>query len=1185
MRRLSSIPSIAIAVIAAFAPTLKAGPTVDFNREVRPILSANCFKCHGIDDGARKAKLRLDVRDTAIAPVKSGKIAIVPGAPDSSELVRRVFSSDPDVVMPPASTHVTLTADQKRVLREWIGQGAPYATHWAFVAPVQAPLPAVSRAEWVRNPIDRFVLARLDAEGLKPSPEADRYTLIRRLSLDLIGLPPTPEEADAFAKDASPDAYEKVVDRLLASPHYGERWARRWLDLARYADTNGFEKDRPRSIWPYRDWVIKAMNADMPFDQFTVEQLAGDMLPNATAQQRIATGFHRNTMLNEEGGIDPLEYRFHAMIDRVGATGTVWLGLTVRCAQCHTHKFDPITQTEYYRMMAFLNNADEPEFQLPIGEDDASYRRQVESQIAKLTDELPDKFPVGARVNWATPAAAVSTVAGSIPQPGPDGSWSFTGPSPERDTYTLQFDSEPGTFDRIRLETLKDGKTGPGRTPHGNYVLTEISATVAPIDEKEKPQDVKFGRAEADASQNGFPVERAIDGDPTTGWAVDTGVKPIAGHTATFFFEKPVTFSNAAHWTVKLDQQYGQHHTIAHLRLSLGTQIDASSKTPRQAFDAAFATWEKSESNHAAKWTVLRADELRSSMPILTQLADGSVLAGGDTTKSDTYDLTFHSGVQGVTAVRLEALPDESLPRGGPGMVFYEGGAGDFFLSEISLIADGKPARFSRATNDFSASGFAAEKAIDGDPQTGWSINGGQGKPHVAVFSLAEPAGEGKELKLHLLFERYFAAPLGHFRISVTNDPRAREAMAMPPEVDSALATASANRTSAEQNRLPEYFASIAPELADARKQIEKLRDSLPKPTTSLVMREWPAGHVRPTFVHHRGEFLQTDAEVQPGVPSFLPPLPAGQPANRLTFARWIVDPANPLTARVAVNRQWQAFFGRGIVRTLEDFGYQGDLPTHPELLDWLAVQFMKDGWSMKKMHRLIVTSTTYRQTSVVSPDLLEKDPQNILLARGPRFRMEAEVVRDSVLEASSLLSEKLGGPSVYPPQPASVTTEGTYGSLKWIASTGEDRYRRSLYTFSKRTAPFAMYNTFDAPTGEECIARRETSDTPLQALTLLNDTVFVEAAQQMGRTYAGRKESDEARAADLFRRCVTRPPDDAELTRLATFVRAQRERFAAGEIDAARVAGAAGPDAVERATWTIVARAVMNLDEAVTNE
>jgi hypothetical protein len=983
-------PALSVAVVLLSVGPLRAA-TPDFARDVRPILAQYCFKCHGPDPKTRKARLRLDDRKTVL---KRG--ALVPGKPDESELVARVFSTEANKVMPPRATKMVLTAAQKQTLKEWVAGGAPYAPHWAF-EPLVQPAPPARRAPsaWPRNPIDAFVLARLEKEGLAPAPDADRYTLIRRASLDLIGLPPTPEEVDAFLADSSPDAYEKVVDRLLASPHYGERWARRWLDLARYADTNGYEKDRLRSIWLYRDWVIAALNADMPFDDFTVKQLAGDMLPGATDADRIATGFHRNTMLNEEGGIDPLEYRFHAMTDRVATTGTVWLGLTVGCAQCHTHKFDPITQREYYQFFAFLNNADEPEMIVPRA-DVTAKRAEIEARITGLLAKLPDRFP----------------------------------------------------------------------------------------------------------------ADRNID--------------------------------------------------------------------------TAFADWLARERGRAVLWRALRPAEARSNLPLLTVQPDGSVFVSGDTTKSDEYRLVFHGNFAGVTAIRVEALPDDRLPRGGPGLVYYEGPIGDFTLSEITATAGGKQARFVRASHSFAANNFPASAAIDGNPQTGWSINGGQGRRHVAVFVFDKPLGPAKELIVKMLFERHFAAGLGRFRISTTTaaKPEARD---LSPEVDKLLLTADADLTARARAKLREQFYLTTPHLAAARKEIDALRKKLPSHPTTLVLKERPAENPRPTFIHKRGEFLQPGEKVGPGTPAFLPPLPKDGSRNRLGLARWLVSPDNPLTARVTVNRQWAAFFGRGLVRTTEDFGYQGELPSHPELLDWLAVELMNRGWSMKKLHRLIVTSATYRQSSRLTPGLREKDPQNVLLARGPRVRLEAELIRDSALEVVGLRSAKMGGPSVFPPQPASVTTEGTYGAMKWVPNQGEDRYRRGLYTFAKRTAPFAMLATFDGPSGEACIARRDVSNTPLQALTLLNDAAFTEMAQALGRTMAGRPGTVEQRVTQVFRRFVVRPPTQQEVRLLSGFVVAQQKRFTKAEADARRLAGAGAGNVAERAAWTALARVLMNLDEFVT--
>jgi len=974
---------------------LAEGP--DFAREVRPLLSNRCFKSHGPDEDRQEAGLRLDVREVALAELDSGTRAIVPGHPDDSELIARTTSTDPNLVMPPPHTKVTLTEDEKRILTAWIAAGAEYRPHWAFVKPERPTVPQAANGGWARNEIDRFVRARLREEGLAPSPEADRAALCRRVHLDLIGLPPTPAELDAFLADDAPDSYERLVDRLLASPRYGERWARRWLDLARYADTNGYEKDRQRSIWPYRDWVIGALNDDIPFDAFTIRQIAGDLLPSATPADIIATGFHRNTMINEEGGIDPLEFRYLAMVDRVGTTGAAWLGLTTACAQCHTHKFDPITHTDYFALMALLDNADEPEWTLPSADRDRRLD-DVHSQIEQAWAELPKK--------WAAP--------------------------PER-----------------------------------------------------------------------------------------------------------------------------------------------------------FAAWDEEESRLAVDWTVAKPMSVTSSLPHLVVRDDGSVLAGGDVAKSTVYEIVLPPATTETRAIRLEVLPDESLPAHGPGMIWYEGDKGDYFLSEFEVMAGDRRIAVARGTESYtgkpssSRGASSAANTIDGDMSSGWGVDGQQGRPHAAVYVLAEPVPAGTPLTLTLRSERHYACPIGCFRVSVSSRGDA-EARGHTAAEEAALAKPVDSRSATERDLLQRRFLASAPELAEPVKEIRKLEDSLHDGTTTLVLRERPADSRRVTYRRHRGEFTQPKEEVRPAAPAFLPPLPADAPSDRLALAKWLVSPDNPLTARVTVNRHWQAFFGRGIVKTLEDFGYQSDPPSHPDLLDWLAVTFMHDlNWSQKKLHRLIVTSATYRQASTVTPDLAARDPANVLLARGPRVRLEAEVIRDSMLAVAGLLSTKMGGPGVRPPQPEGVT-EVAYGSPKWPVSQGEDRHRRSIYTFQKRTAPFAMATTFDGPTGEACLVRRDVSNSPLQALTLLNDPMFMEVARALGAAVMQVGSDDATRLADLGRRLLSRGFDADETAALKAYLAAQRQRLAAGELDAAKLTGEAGPDVAERAAWMLVARAAMNLDEAI---
>lgn len=1211
------LTSLLVVCVAGITSQLQAAPP-DFNRQVRPILAQHCFKCHGPDDKGREAGLRLDVREGAVAALESGERAIVPGKPDASELLRRIHSTDEADQMPPPATKKTLTVGEKTVLRQWIEAGAEYQPHWAFVAPRAAPLPAVKLTPWPRGPLDNYVLQRLEQASLAPSAPADRYRLVRRVYLDLLGVPPTLEEADAFVADDSPDAYERLTDRLLASPHYGERGARRWLDLARYADTNGYEKDRPRSVWPYRDWVIRQLNADLPFDRFTVEQIAGDMLPDATIDQRVATGFHRNTMINEEGGIDPLEFRFHAMVDRLNTTGTVWLGLTLSCAHCHTHKFDPIRHTEYYGMFAMLNNADEPEIDVPDPSVETR-RTDLERQIATLEAELSDRFPPAGETRWIAPTAVGATAAsGAKLELQPDGSWLATGAVPEVDSYTVVVDSDAADVTSFKLETLTHpslGATGPGRTPHGNFVLTEIEIQAAPRGRDDQPSAVKIARGSADVEQTSFPIAHAFDGDAKTGWAIHAAGQPLNhNRAATLTFAKPVGAAGGTRWTFKLHQQHGKQHAIGRFRVLLGQT--ASDGRPlevrrREHLERKFSDWLRQQSERSVRWTVLKPKSATSNLPLLTVLDDASVLASGDQSKSDLYELAFDDVPAGVTAVRLEALADERLPKHGPGRVYYEGPHGDFFLSNIALSSAESAASRSliqrpldQASHSFANGGNGAAAAIDDNKQTGWSINGGQGRSHTAVFNLKEPTPVAGPLELKLLFERYYAAGLGRLRVSVTTDSRA-QASDVPPEVEALLAIPASARSVEQRATLLKHFLAIAPELAAERQAIDNLRKQIPASPTALVFVERPSSNPRPTFRHHRGEFLQPKEQVEPGVLSILPGLPPDAPRNRLTFAHWLVAPTNPLVGRVTMNRQWAALFGRGIVRTTEDFGYQGESPSNPELLDWLALELVRQGWSLKRMHRTIVTSSTYRQTSHVTPETLARDGVNELLGRGPRFRLDAELVRDSVLRISGLWSTRIGGPSVFPPQPANVTTEGAYGQLAWKTSEGGDRYRRGLYTFAKRTAPYAMFTTFDGPSGEACVARRELSNTPLQALTLLNDPVFLEGAQALGRQIVPGVPADfsptlatdqgvqpllnatpeAVRAAYLFRRCLVRPPTKEELQLVERFYGGQRQRFTTRELDPAPLAGPGDGDVVERAAWTATARALLNLDETITKE
>jgi hypothetical protein len=964
-RTLSSLLLLAASTAAAQESKLP----VDFQRDIRPILSNHCFRCHG--PAAQEGGLRLDERTAAT------KRAIVPGKPDEGRLVKRLTATDDDR-MPPPEAGERLKPEQIAKLKAWIAQGAEYAPHWAFTKPRQAPLPKVKDKAWTRNPIDDFVLARLEKEGLKPSPEADRSTLIRRLYLDLLGLLPEPKDVEDFVNDTRPDAYAHLVEKVLQSPHYGEKQARHWLDLARYADSNGYTIDGRRSIWPYRDWVIGAFNRDLPFDQFTIEQLAGDMLPGATRDQILATGFHRNTPFNEEGGTDREQFRVERTVDRTNTTGTVWLGLSVGCAQCHNHKYDPLTQKEYYQLYAFFNQCDEPNLQMPTDEEKAKLK------------ELQDKL-----------AQAKNQKPGAI--------------------ETKQPDAKMVAFDEVAKEAGRPWQT----------------------------------------------------------------------------FE-PKLF-----------------------RTENGT--------------------------------------------VITGLADQSVLASGPQPAWDLYNVQGFAPEGTYTAARLEALTHDDLPKKGPGRAAN----GNFVMTLFELEIDGQPVTFNRAVADFTQGGFAVSDALLGKPGKGWAMGGGVGKDHQAIF-IAEKPFTIKKSQPVTVYIKSGDTPkgynVGRFRVSFTS--AADKFLELPFDVQQILALAPENRTDAQKKRLSEAQNNpgekakmVDDPVQRVQKEIKAFEASI---ASSLVMRE-SAG--RPTHVQIRGDFLQKGEQVNPGVFAVLPQIEIkDRQPNRLDLARWLVRMDNPLTARVTINRIWQQYFGKGLVDTENDFGMQGSLPTHPELLDWLAVEFMKRGWSMKAMHRLIVTSATYRQSSAMRADLHAKDPKNELLGRQFRLRLEAELIRDAALTASGLLTRKVGGPGVYPPQPLEVFSF-TQAAKPWPEAKGPDRYRRGMYTYIWRQSQHPLLTTFDAPDAQTSCTRRNRSNTPLQALHIANDPTFLEFADALGKRLVKEGPRDDAGRIDFaYRLCFSRAPSVAERDRLLRFLAKEKQVNA----DMA---------------WTMLSRVLLNLDEFITRE
>jgi len=1205
------IAMTAILVLATMAPAEETA-TVDFHAQVLPILSKKCMQCH--DTASMKGGLSLESAADASNGGDSGVAAYLPGNAPESAIILRVTSTDVGYRMP--SKGDPLSAEEIALLTAWVDQGASWggestgqsvapigADHWSFKKPVQPALPHVQQQDWPRNPVDLFTLAKMEEHGLAPSPEADRYTLLRRASLDLTGLPPTLEEIDAFVNDPREDAYERLIDRLLASPHYGEAQAMRWMDVARYADTNGFEKDRPRSIWPYRDWAIAAFNENMPYDRFVIEQLAGDILPNATVESRIATGFHRNTMLNEEGGIDVEEYRYEAMVDRANTTGQVFLGLTFGCAQCHTHKYDPITHDEYFQFYAFLNHTDDVDIQVP-DESIAQKREKAEQEIAALVADLPNRFPVAEPiVETVHPQpVAISSSGGAALSLGTDNVIVARGKAPDTDAYRIELDLTGGPYQAIRIETAPNaGDVGAGRSSLGNFVLSEVWATAKIGDADAKP--LKFARAESDVVYAGFEPDKAIDGDNKSGWAVDAaGVDKAAPHSLTLWFAEPIAFESTGRIVLTLHQQYGRAHTLSRFKVSALRKGYPISEEPddvrRAAFlDTKFAAWKTEVASKARKWSVLEPVSIKSEYrSSFTVLDDNSILAHGDNPNTDIYHAAFRTDLKNITALRIEVLPDESLPNNGPGRGVIMSEGGDFLLSEISAsaapwLAPDAATRLvlQNPTVDYSQPGRTPDQTMDGKRDTGWSIKGGEGKAHAVVYEFAEPLSHDGGTLLNLVMEQFYVHnhTIGRFRVSATTEPLPIVASGVPAEIESILVKVrdSAALLAQEEVSLKDHYLSIAPELADAHKQIADMRKAMPKFATTQVLQEREAP--RATHVYHRGEFLSPKHEVTPGVLAVLPPMDPAAPKTRLALARWIVSEENPLTARVAVNRLWQTYFGRGIVASVEDFGARGDKPTHPELLDWLAIEFVRRGWDLKDMTRMLVTSATYRQSSAVTPERLAADPGNEWLSRAPRYRVEAEFVRDIALSASGLLSSKIGGPSIKPPLPDGALSM-VYPGEGWNVAEGEDRYRRGMYVYWKRTLPYPAASVFDAPARDVATVTRTRSSTPLQALTLLNDPVFVEAAQAFAKRVVAFDGDDAARIRYAFMLCVSRPPDGEETKRIAEFLNAQRANAKDPEGPTLALA-ADGTDPakneknLELAAWTVTCRALLNLDETIT--
>ncbi|MEX2176553.1 MAG: DUF1553 domain-containing protein [Pirellulaceae bacterium] len=1131
---------------------MAAEPTVDFNRDVRPLLAKKCFACHGPDDEHRAAGLRLDQQAGATQELESGVTAIIPGQSTASELVRRLTSQDESERMPPKETGITLTEQQIGLLRRWVDEGASYAPHWAMVKPVSHPLPQVQQQSWPAGGIDHFVLAKLEAAGLTPSPRADKYALIRRLSLDLRGLPPSPAEVEQFVADPDPEAYGRLVDRLLADSAFGERWARMWLDQARYADSRGYGSDPLRpNAWRYRDWVIDAFNANQPFDQFTVEQIAGDLLPNATLDQKVATGFHRNTMTNTEGGTDDEEFRVAAVKDRADTTMQVWMGITLGCAKCHNHKFEPISQKEYYQFYAIFNQTadadrgdDSPNLTAPTREW-ATQVGQIDQQIAGLKTklEMPSPEVAAEQAKWEAalrqPTAwqtleptEMKSAGGASLSRQADGSILVSGENPPQDTLSIAVPTSLSGITAFRLETIPDASLpagGAGRSPSGDFRLTHLSLTAQPAGQTSPAATGRFVRIELPGEKKYLSLAE---------------VQVYAG-------EENVALNRAA---TQSSVSFGGAAELA---------IDGNSKG--NFFESKSVTHTNQEAN--PWWEV----DLGQDRPI-ERIAVWNRTDGGGTIGSRLAGYKVQ-----ILDAKRNAVWQES-PKGVPAP------SSELKVSGVVDVA------FKSALADFSAEESPVASAIKSppDPKAGWGVGSQADQPHCAVFVAASPLARSEPTLLKFTLDFQSPEPqmsLGRFRLSATTDAAVVE-LSVPVEILAILDMPAESRSEAQQQQLAAHYRTLAPALAPLREQIAALEKSKPAAPTVPVMQELPEDQRRKTWLMVKGNFLTKGEEVSPGTPAAFHPLPAGVPADRLGLAQWLVHPDNPQTARVAVNRFWAQLFGMGLVESEEDFGIQGELPSHPELLDWLATEFLALKWDVKALLKQIVMSETYRQTAQVSVDSLAKDPRNRLLSRGARFRLEAEMVRDQALALSGLLSRKLRGPSVFPPQPDGLWQAAFNGERTWRTSEGEDRYRRGLYTFWRRTIPYPSMTTFDAPSRETCALRRFRTNTPLQALVTMNDPAFVEAAQALARRIMKDGGSSPAeRATYGLRLCLVRPPSAEQIAAVADLYASELTHYQADPAAAAKLAiDPLGPlpegmDAAEAAAWTVVANVLLNLD------
>ncbi len=1154
---------ITTALSAAWSPIFADEKPIDFNRDIRAILSNKCFQCHGPDENERQSGLRLDSSEGARGETDSGSVAVVAGKPAESELVRRITSQDAEERMPPAKTGKKLSQREIELLTEWIRQGANYAKHWSYEKPVRPELPPVQNKSWPKNDVDHFILSRLEREGLTPTEAADRYAIIRRVSLDLTGLPPTLAEVQQFVDDADPQAYEKLVDRLLDKEAYGEHWARRWLDLARYADSAGYADDPPRVIWGYRDWVIRAFNQNMPFDQFTIEQLAGDLLPSPTIDQLVATGFHRNTQTNNEGGTNDEEYRNVAVVDRVNTTMAVWMGTTMACAQCHNHKFDPISQKEYFEFFAVFNNTADADV------------RDESPLVDVWTSEQEQQ-----KVDWSREIVELEK---TIVTPTPD-------LLAAQQKWETQFTSEP------KWQTLKPSKVTTKSS--GEATITDANAVLVPKPSKTDVYDLEIPVAELarvqspNSGESGYLVTAVrIESLPH-----ESLPGKGAGHGGGNFVVTRVLASIVPPQGSRLVGRYVQIEntgpakflSLAEVQVFSGADNIAPKGEAKQSstdFNGPAALAIDGNTNgdyQAAKSTTHTASEgnpwweldLKAEQPIDRLVVWNRTDNGLHTRLADFRATVLNEKREKVwEQAGIKTPPNPST---------------EFSLSGVRGI------ELATALPDYSQGGFDAAKVLDDKNanESGWAVGSRITEPHTLTLIPKSPIeiADGAILSLKIeQLSKHENHTLGHFRIAATTDRGVSLFATTPSPILAITQTPADKRTDAQRSELTTYYLSIAPELKGQRDQLANVKKQLAdiKPFTNVpIMRERSDKERRVTKIQHRGNFLDTGDEVATGLPTAFHSSTEVGAVNRLTLARWIMDENNPLTARVIANRYWESIFGLGLVQTSEEFGSQGEPPSHPELLDWLATELIRLKWDTKVFVKLLVTSAAYRQSSRVTPELMQRDPANQLLARGPRFRLSAEMVRDQALFVAGLLSDKLYGPPVKPPQPELGVSAAFGGGIDWQTSDGPDRYRRGMYTTWRRSNPYPSMAAFDAPSREVCTIRRDRTNTPLQALVTLNDPVYVEASQALGRRMHAHGQSIADKVTYGFQLCLSRPPSENELRRTVSLYEIVRERFAQDPQNAKKIAtlpiGPApeGASEIDLAAWSVVGNVLLNLDE-----